>query len=255
MDIERISVTRNSIWKECRQRYKYRYVLKVESPEPEPFYFEYGKIVHKIAEEFVANQGNRTLTEISEAVLHGEIELEHGKKASKVPPSYMKRLPGHIRSIASLTEQIGFKGDLEYSFNLDLDPPHKKYCLGIIDRLIGNDVKDKFFIIDYKTTQKGPWRQTPQTIGKDLQLRTYTWAVQQEHGVPAERIAAALYYLEGSNLIPARFTQRAIDGAVRELIVTYDEIKATSPDSVFGRVGDHCGRCDYRTICPYYRSK
>jgi len=255
MNIERISVTRKQIWDTCRQQYKYRYFLKLESPEPEPFYFEYGKIVHKIAEEYVANKGERTLNEIRDAVIHGEIEIENGKKASKIPPAYMKRLPGHIRSIEALTKQIGFKGKLEHWFELDLDPPHNKRLVGVIDRLIANESKNKIFIIDYKTTKKGIWRKTPQTIGSDLQLRAYSRAVQVEYEVKAKQIAAALYYVEGGNLVPARFTQKAIDGAVRELITAFDEIKATNPDSIFGKVGNHCFRCDYKTICPYYRSR
>jgi len=80
MDIERISVTRKSIWDTCRQQYKYRYFLKLESPVPEPYYFEYGKIVHKIAEEYIANQGDVSLSEIRDAVINGEIEIENGKK-------------------------------------------------------------------------------------------------------------------------------------------------------------------------------
>ena len=157
--------------------------------------------------------------------------------------------------LLQITQQIGFKGELECSFNVDLDQPHNKRLIGIIDRKIVSAAKDKIFIIDYKTTKKGIWRKTPQTIGQDLQLRAYSWAIQVEYQVPAKQIAAALYYVEGGNLVPARFTQRALDSAVRELITAFDEIRATNPNSIFGKVGDHCFRCDYKTICPYYRSK
>src|SRR6185295_3062375 len=49
--IEHISISRESIWNECQYKYKYRYHLDLKPPE-EPIYFEYGKIVHKIIEDY-----------------------------------------------------------------------------------------------------------------------------------------------------------------------------------------------------------
>jgi ATP-dependent helicase/DNAse subunit B len=50
MNIEHISVSRYQVFVECKQKYKYRYHLAIKPDKPEPFYFTYGKIVHKIAE-------------------------------------------------------------------------------------------------------------------------------------------------------------------------------------------------------------
>jgi CRISPR/Cas system-associated exonuclease Cas4 (RecB family) len=251
MNIEHISISRAGTWDECKQRYKFRYHLKVPAPGEEPFYFIYGKIVHKIAEEYVKYGGDKTLNEISTAVLNGEIKID-GKEAPSLPPDYKKRFPSHLRAIDSLTNQIGFGGELELPFNLDLDPPHGKLIAGVIDRLI---IKEKVFIIDYKTTKRGKWRKTPDTIRKDLQLRAYAWAVNQLYNIDYDKIRGALYYVEGGNLIPVKFTENSVQAAIKELISVYDEIKSCDPNTVIGTTGDHCARCDYRTICPFYQLK
>src|ERR1051325_5200720 len=122
MNIEHISVSRESVFKECKLIYKYQYHLKIPSGVPEPFHFTYGKLIHKIAEEYVRNKGDRLLSEVAIDVLQGKIPLEIGVYAPMLPPEYKKRMPSHLRSIKTITEQIGMEGELEYSFRYDLDP-------------------------------------------------------------------------------------------------------------------------------------
>jgi ATP-dependent exoDNAse (exonuclease V) beta subunit len=255
MDINRISVSRQDTWNTCKYKYVLHYILKTPPPEGEPYWFEYGKIIHKIAEEYVSNKGEKKLVDLTESVMTGEIEIEQGVKASwnTIPPEYRKRIPGNIEAIAKLTDQIGFEGDIETAFQYDLNPPNEKWIAGVLDRLIIKN--DKFFILDYKTTKKGKWRKTPKTIRKDKQLRTYAWAVQQKYECPADSIRGALYYVEGGNLIATKYTQPGIDAAVKELSDTYDEIKATDENSVWGQTGWHCKYCGYNSICPYYRPR
>lgn len=253
MNIEHISISRYGTFKECKQRYKYRYHLKTPSTLPEQFYFTYGKIVHKIAEVYVEKRGEIIIGEIAQDVLRGKIEIESGKKAPPLLPEYSKKLPSHLASIQNLTEKIGYDGKLEYLFKYDLDPPKNKFITGVIDRFILKD--DKAFIIDYKTTKKGNWRKNSSNIMYDLQLRTYAKVIQKEYNVKAENIKAALYYLEGGNLIATSFTQNLIDKAEEELHKAYLDIEQTDPDKVYGTTGYHCSRCDYNNICPFYAIK
>lgn len=252
MEINHISISRAGTWEECKQRYKFRYHLKMVAPGEEPFYFIYGKLVHLMAEEYVKSSGSKTLSEISSAVLNGDILLD-GKKAPMLPDEYKKRLPGHLRAIDALTKDVGFCGELELSFDLDLDPPNQKMIAGVIDRLVFKN--DKCFIIDYKTTKRGKWRKTSDTIRKDLQLQAYAWAVNQVYKVDYDKIRGALYYLEGGNLIPTKFSENSVKSVVKELTYTYDEIKNCDPNTVIGTTGDHCARCDYRTVCNFYNLK
>ncbi len=164
MEIEHMSVSRKSTCDQCDQLYKYQYHLKLKSLEPEPFYFVYGKIVHKIAEEYVLQRGSRQLYEIVSDVLGGKIPIERGEKdvfAPSIPADYKKRMPEHLDSIKKITEKIGFEGYLEYPFYEDLEAPNKKNVKGFIDRLYQKG--DLWYIIDYKTTKPGKYRKNNQT--------------------------------------------------------------------------------------------
>lgn len=257
MNISHMSVSRDQVWKLCDQQYKYKYHLKTESLEPEPFYFIYGKVFHKIAEEYVLNKGNLTLPTIAKSVLNGEIIIEeqNGQPvyAPSLPPDYRNRLSEHLGHLKRLTDQLGFEGYTEYDFEYDLDPPNKKNLVGFIDRLFKKG--DNWYVIDYKTTKRGPYRKTEKTVLNDLQLRCYAKVVQRDFNVPAENIKTALYYVEGGNLIGAQFTQAALDAAELELRKSYLEIESRHENDVSGNVGEHCKRCNWRKICPFYRAE
>ena len=247
---EHISVSRKQCWDECQAKYKFRYHLKVPVEGPIQPYFVYGKLVHKIAEVYVLEQGQRPIDDIAHDCLHGIIEVEKGHPPPVLEKDYRKKLPEHLRNIKQLTDRIGYDGKLEWPFHYDLQPPDQHFITGFIDRVIIRG--DKYFILDYKTTKKGFWRKNQNTIRNDLQLRCYARVVQKEFGAKAENIRAALYYLDGGDLIATKFSEESLEAAETELHDAFKEITNTDPDSVYGRVGDQCRRCDYRKICPFY---
>lgn len=245
-----MSVSRKSVWDECKKKYHFKYHLKIEPEEPEPFYFTYGKIVHKIAEEYVRCNGKNNINEISNLVLSGKILIDENTIAPNLPLEYKLKFPNHIKAINNITNKIGFDGELEWDFKYDLDPPNEKYVIGFIDRLIRK--KDNFFILDYKTTKKGKFRKNQQTIKSDLQLRTYARIVQKQFNVPAENINTALYYLEGGDLISTKFSEKSLESAEKILLESYNSILSSDPDKVWGTVGNHCTRCEYSKMCPFF---
>jgi RecB family exonuclease len=256
MQISNISVSRKSVWDQCTQLYKYQYHLKLPSLEPEPFYFTYGSTIHKIAEEFVKAKGKKTLGRVALDVLEGKIPIKEGEDGSPIyapslPPEYKKRLPDHLKYLAKITDKIGMGGEVEHVFLFDLDPPNNRLVKGYIDRIISKD--DNYFILDYKTSKKGLYRKTRGNITSDLQLQTYARVVQTEKNVPASKIYSALYYLEGGDLIGAKFSDQTLLNAEKSLLYTYKEIENTPEDKAWGNVGKWCSRCNYRKMCPFYR--
>jgi RecB family exonuclease len=253
MNIEHISVSRSKSFKQCEQYYKFKYHLKIPNPGEEPFYFVYGKMIHKIAETYVHEGAARSLGEVSSDVLRGKIEIEKGKLAPPIPADYKRRMPDHLRAIQKITQQMGTTGVLEYQFRYDLDPPNGKMVTGFIDRLIIKG--DKAWILDYKTTKKGPFRETKETIKHDPQLRCYARVVQREFNIPASNIMCALYYLEGGGeLLPIAYNDEALQNVEKELLACYNEIFETNPDQVRGRTGQHCTRCEYKNMCPFFQT-
>jgi RecB family exonuclease len=257
MNITHMSVSRKGVWDECQWRYRYKYHLEIPSPAEEPYYFTYGKIVHKIAEEYVRNKTKMKLAQIAGDVLQGRILLEREDKTGTKPPplpiDYREKLPSHLRSVQQITDKLGCEGLLEHPFYYDLDG-QGRHVKGFIDRLIPMK-QNHFFILDYKTSKKNSFRKNAGNITKDLQLRMYARVVQKEFNVPPENIYASLYYLEGGDLISARFSEQSLIEAETEMLEAYKQIQETPADSASHRIGNHCTRCDYRSICPFVRSK
>jgi len=252
MNINAISISRKGVWDECAQKYKFRYHLNVPSPEPTPFYFTYGKIVHKIAEHYVVSK--KPLKEVCADVLLGRIPIEQTPEGQDIfvpaiPKDYKAKLPEHVQALELLTEKVGLEGIVEYKFSYDLDPPNNRFVTGFIDRIINKN--GKYFLIDYKTTKKGSWRKDEISIVGDLQLRCYARVIQKEFNVDPSDIRGALYYLDGANLVPVRFTEKSLIEAEQILLKAYMEIERSNPDTVIGNVGRHCSRCDYKSICAF----
>lgn len=250
MLIEHISVSRAKLYEECEQHYKYKYHLKIPSPEPKPDYFDYGKVVHKIIELHTLGRGKVEINSIIKSVLNKEIEIEPGKFCPQLSVDYKNKLPIHIQSYMKLAEKIGTEGLVEWHFKIDMDPPHKRYMLGFIDRIIqkGNE----FFIIDWKTTKKGPWRENKETIKECLQLQTYCRIIQKEFNADPKKIQAALYFLEGSELVGATYSEKTLDAVEAKLVEAHRTISNKDPDHTQGNVGWHCKRCEFRKMCPFY---
>lgn len=251
MDINHISVSRKKTFDCCPQQYKYRYHLKIPSPTAEPIYFIYGTLVHKIAEEYVRNSGKINIGDLAQDILRGKIEVEDGVKCPALPTDYLRKLQKHLRAIQNLTERIGVDGIVEHPFYYDLDPPNGRHVKGFIDRLIVRG--EKAFILDYKTTKKGKWRVDSNTVKTDLQLRMYARVVQREFELKAENIKAALFYLEGENLVACQYSEQSLLDVEKELREAFVLIENSNPDHVWGRVGWHCKNCEYSTICQFYQ--
>lgn len=252
MNIEHISVSRSKSYKQCPYYYKLKYHDKIPNPGEEQFYFVYGKIVHKIAETHVQEKGKRPLKEIANDVLKGKIEIENGKQAPSLPLEYKKRISFHLKAIEKLNNTIGCDGITEHNFKYDLDPPNKKLVTGFIDRLIVKE--NKAWIIDYKTTKKGPFRENKKTIKYDPQLRLYCRVVQKEFNLEAKNIKAALFYLEDEELLSSCYDENSLCSIEKELLDIYNKIHSHEPQNAIGQTGNHCQRCEYKNMCPFFRN-
>lgn len=256
MNISHISVSRKSVWDQCKLRYKYQYHLKLESLEPEPEHFNYGKIIHKIAEEYVLCKGNRSIGELTKDILDKKIPIDRNEGsdpiyAKPIGKEYKNKLHKHLAELKTKIDFFGFDGFVEYPINYDLNPPNNYFIKGYIDRIINKG--DKWIILDYKTSKKSMFLKNKDTIKKDLQLRIYAKAVQREFNVDPSNIYAALLYLDAKSIVGAKFSQQLLDSAENELIQTYEQIVNTSPENVVGSYSNLCNYCDYKSICSYYK--
>lgn len=242
-----MSVSRKQCYNQCPYQYRYKYHDKIEVDEPIADHFVYGTIIHKIVEDYIRCQGQKSIHEIAKTVL-----LSPNEKGilTPIPQQYNKKFPIHLENLKKLSDQIGYDGELEWPFLHDLDPPNQRCVKGFIDRLIIRG--EKYFVLDYKTTKKGMWRKNSNTIRNDLQLRTYARIIQKTFGAKPENIRAALFYVEGAEIVSAKFTEEQLISAEKELFDTYIEIENLKAEEAAGRLGNHCKFCVYRKICPWY---
>lgn len=251
MKINHLSVSRSQCFEQCQQQYKYRYHLQVIPDKPEQLYFMYGKLVHKAAELYVEQKGEEKIEKIGEKLLKKEIIFENTNDLHRLTPEYNNKFWNHLLAVKKLTDKIGFEGEIEHKIEYDLFPPNKKILLGFIDRLFFKN--DLAFIIDYKTSKDNAWRKNKSTIKHDLQMNAYALYVNEKFNIPPEKIHAALFYLEGSKMVSTNFTEEGLRKCKEKLKNIYCNIENIDENKVVGNVGNHCYRCDYSNICPFFR--
>ncbi len=207
-------------------------------------------MVHRIIEEHTKAKGKRTVQQVKNDIMDGTLPFEPDKKAPELDSASQKKLAMHLGNYMRLADKIGYDGEIEWPFLIDLEPPEKRCIKGFLDRLI---IKDgKAFILDWKTTKPSKWRKDSNTITKDLQLACYCWIVSREFDIPAKNVKAALYYLEDAKLVPVTYSENTLKQIPERLAAVYKTIEKSDPDKVYGTVADHCRRCDYRKVCPSY---
>ena len=78
--------------------------------------------------------------------------------------------------------------------------------------------------------------------------------VQKEFGIEPENIKSGLYYLEDEEAISSSYDEESLIRVEQELLAVYDTIFSHEPDQVVGTTGQHCQRCEYRDMCPFFKS-
>ena len=68
LKINHISISRENTYYTCPQQYKYKYHLEMRPEEEAPHFF-YGKLVHKIIENYTLGRGLVDINDITSAVL------------------------------------------------------------------------------------------------------------------------------------------------------------------------------------------
>jgi hypothetical protein len=251
MKIPHISISREGCYRECPKKYHFRYHLEVIPEGPPHIYLTFGSIVHRIIEEHTKGKGQIPIDKIIKDVLSGKIEINPGEPNPPLDVEHKNKLKKHLEHYLRLAEKIGYDGDIEWEFKIDMDG-NKRFMTGYIDRVIIKN--DSAFLLDWKTTKPSKWRTTDKTITKDLQLMCYCYVVWKQFNIDPKNIQAALMFLDDNKLVPVRFSEQTLLAVPERLLKVYKEIETTDPDKVRGNVGNWCQRCEFAAICPFYKT-
>lgn len=230
-----------SMYKECPQRYKFKYVDKI--PEKPRHFFSFGQSVH-LALEFFYGAKEARAPALEDLLAHyKEKWISAGYKDEWQEREYFEEgkriLASFHRKHASTYEAPWF---VEYSFNLEVDGVPVTGKVDRVDKLSDG----RLAILDYKTGKAIPGAR----VSCDAQLTMYQLACEALLGAEVARMT--LYHLPTLKEYESpRHDPALVDGVRRRVVETAEAIDKglfdpTPSDAV-------CRWCDYKPICPVFK--
>lgn len=230
------------MYTECPQKYKFRYIDKI--PEKPKHFFSFGQSVHSALEYFY---GVKTLPPPSLKELlafykenwvtvgyRDEVqEAEYFQDGKDILTKFYDK---HIRDYA-----IPFF--VEYEFKLQVEGVP---VIGYVDRI--DKLPDgRLAVLDYKTGKA----LASERVQTDAQLTMYQMAVEELLGAEVARLV--FYHVPSlKEQVVERHSKDLVLGLRRKIVATAESISSgkfePKPDEKV------CRWCDYKPICPIYKS-
>ncbi len=237
MHIDKISESKYKTFKQCKLKYRYKYVDYLPEPdEANTDALHFGSYIHKIFEDGVNIQSEKELVKLSEE-LRGEY---------KVSTDYTGKDLICIKNFLEFNKKLGETVATELSFEVELGKDIK--LNGIIDRIIKGK-NNTYLIIDYKTSKK---EKSKIELYQDTQLKGYTYAVHKMFNVPIKNITVAHYYPLTDNLVNVSYTSNQINSYVKSIIDEVWRIRKAKKESLVATRNEFCNWCPYKSLCPEF---
>jgi ATP-dependent helicase/nuclease subunit B len=237
MHIDKISESKYKTFKQCKLKYRYKYVDYLPEPdEANTDALHFGSYIHKIFEDGVNIQSEKELVKLSEE-LRGEY---------KVSTDYTGKDLICIKNFLEFNKKLGETVSTELSFEVELGKDIK--LNGIIDRIIKGK-NNTYLIIDYKTSKK---EKSKIELYQDTQLKGYTYAVHKMFNVPIKNITVAHYYPLTDNLVNVSYTSNQINSYVKSIIDEVWRIRKAKKESLVATRNEFCNWCPYKSLCPEF---
>ncbi len=252
------SYSKMGMYKECPQKYKFRYVHML--PEKPKYYFAFGSAMHAVM-EFVYNPAKTSFPSLGETLQFFDVTWNKTSYEQKGYASLEKELEGYAegrrilesfyaKNAATFTHPLS----VEMKSTLDIDGLS---LISIVDRMdyLGDG---KIKILDYKTG-KTVQREPDQLYmyQKVAENSPLIKALVQAKDPTAKQVRVeqlSFYHLP--SLTEMTF-ERAADKEIFEfwqgVLQIADKIRAGRFDPTPGE--NQCRWCDYRNLCPVFTGK
>ncbi len=252
------SYSKMGMYKECPQKYKFRYVHQI--PELPKYYFAFGSAIHSVM-EFIYNPQRAFFPTLTQALAHFDQVWNKTTYEQKGYASIEKELAGYAegrnqieayyaKHAATFTHPLS----VEMKSTLEIDGLS---LISILDRLdyVGNgEVK----ILDYKTgktVQREPDQLYMYQKVVETSPQIKALVQQKDPSVKTVRVRQLAFYHVPS-LTEMTF-ERAPDTAIVDfwhgVLDVAGQIRAGQFAPTPGE--KQCRWCDYRNICPVFTGK
>lgn len=230
-----------SIYKECPQKYKFKYIDKI--PEKPRHFFSFGSSVHSALEFFYGGMALPAPSLSDVLKFYKENWIAKGYKDAAQEEKYFadgrtiltEFYQKHIATFA-------LPYFVEYNFNFEVEGVP---VTGKIDRIDKNE-DGSLVIIDYKTGKA----IAPERVLKDEQLTMYQLACETQLGAPVSKLV--FYHLPSLTELPSQpHDPKQVNKLRAGIVNTAESIVAgafePAPDE------KKCFWCDFKPICPVFR--
>ncbi len=252
------SYSKMGMYKECPQKYKFRYVHLL--PEKPKYYFAFGSALHAVM-EFIHNPAHTAIPTLPEALNFLDKEWNKTTFEQKGYASAAKELEGYAegrRIVESYYAQnpalIPPPVSVEMKSTLDIDGLS---LISIVDRIdyLGNG---RIKILDYKTGKTV--QREPDQLYMYQKVAENSPAIKalvqaKDPSIKEVRVAELSFY-HLPTLTEMKF-DRAPDKEIFEfwqhVLQVADKIRAGKFDPTPGE--NQCRWCDYRNLCPVFTEK
>jgi ATP-dependent helicase/nuclease subunit B len=224
---------------ECRRRYYFKYILKIENGLQERnINFEVGHLLHKILNSLYSKQKSFSSVENLKSEFHRLLQIEKFEKTYKT--FWTQKLESFFRNEIKRFNS-GIKV-LEVEKKFEIDDFHGFKLSGVIDR-IDKLPNGEIAVIDYKTTEPSKFfNSNSQKNEHDFQLLFY-YSILKELGYKISEENLFYYNLSSGKLIE---NSRTFEDFHSEL----ENLKELEKEKIDFFESEKCSIfCEYKTIC------
>mgnify|MGYP003118295170 CR=1 FL=1 len=234
MFINTISNSKRDTFKQCKLKYRYKYVDKLEEPDSlNTDALHFGSYIHKIFEDGVGSTSVDQLKSISE-------ELRSNYKFSN---KYNSKIEVCLKNFLRLNSSFAEEGVSEQHFNLEISEGIT--INGYIDRIIKGK-NGGYLVLDYKTSKR---EKSKIELFQDSQMKGYVYAVHKLYHIPIEKITAGHYYPLSDNLVTVNYTAAQIRVHVKSVLDDVWKIRKAKKTDLKPMQNQFCNWCAYKSYC------
>lgn len=252
------SYSKMGMYKECPQKYKFRYVHML--PEQPKYYFAFGSAMHE-AMEYIYNPLNPSFPTLEQTLAFFQKHWNATSYDQKGYASLEKEKAGFDEGVRILTAYYGKHGNslahplsVEMKSTLDMDGLSLISILDRIDYLGDGRVK----ILDYKTgktVQREPDQLMMYQKVAESSPAILSLVQAADPGVKEIKVEQMSFYH-----LPSLTEMTFERGSDKEMYEFWQKVLGVADDIRAGKFApapdeNKCRWCDYRNICPVFTGK